>query len=65
MQLIGGQGEWAGTVFRIGHIGWFDLFDITTALAAVEDGLVAAGVAVDRGVAVTAALNAFEQPARA
>jgi serine---pyruvate transaminase len=60
VQLIGGQGEWAGKVFRIGHIGWFDLFDITTALAAVEDGLVAAGVAVDRGVAVTAALNAFE-----
>jgi aspartate aminotransferase-like enzyme len=60
VQLIGGQGEWAGKVFRIGHIGYFDLFDITTALAAVEDGLVAAGVAVDRGVAVSAALNAFE-----
>jgi aspartate aminotransferase-like enzyme len=60
VQLIGGQGAWAGTVFRIGHIGYFDLFDITTALAAVEDGLVAAGVAVDRGVAVSAALNAFE-----
>ena len=40
VQLIGGQGEWAGKVFRIGHIGYFDLFDITTALAAVEDGLV-------------------------
>ena len=60
VQLIGGQGEWAGKVFRIGHIGYFDLFDITTALAAVEDGFVAAGVAVDRGVAVSAALNAFE-----
>ena len=60
VQLIGGQGEWAGKVFRIGHIGYFDLFDITTALAAVEDGLVAAGVSVDRGVAVSAALNAFE-----
>ena len=63
VQLIGGQGEWAGKVFRIGHIGYFDLFDITTALAAVEDGLVAAGVAVDRGVAVSAALNAFEHAA--
>jgi serine---pyruvate transaminase len=60
VQLIGGQGDWAGKVFRIGHIGYFDLFDITTALAAVEDGLVTAGVAVDRGVAVSAALNAFE-----
>ena len=63
VQLIGGQGEWAGKVFRIGHIGYFDLFDITTALAAVEDGLVAAGVAIDRGVAVSAALNAFEHAA--
>ena len=60
VQLIGGQGTWAGKVFRIGHIGWFDLFDITTALAAIEDGLAAAGLDVDRGVAVTAALNAFE-----
>jgi aspartate aminotransferase-like enzyme len=63
VQLIGGQGAWAGKVFRIGHIGYFDLFDITTALAAVEDGLVVAGVAVDRGVAVSAALNAFEHAA--
>jgi aspartate aminotransferase-like enzyme len=63
VQLIGGQGEWAGKVFRIGHIGYFDLFDITTALAAVEDGLVAAGVAIDRGAAVSAALNAFEHAA--
>jgi aspartate aminotransferase-like enzyme len=60
VQLIGGQGEWAGKVFRIGHIGYFDLFDITTALAAVEDGFVHAGIPVDRGVAVSAALNAFE-----
>jgi aspartate aminotransferase-like enzyme len=61
VQLIGGQGEWSGTVFRIGHIGYFDLFDITTALAAVEDGLVAAGIEIERGTAVTAALRAFEQ----
>jgi aspartate aminotransferase-like enzyme len=60
VQLIGGQGEWKGKVFRIGHIGYFDLFDITTALAAVEDGLVAAGADVERGVAVTSALAAYE-----
>nr|MDQ4030401.1 alanine--glyoxylate aminotransferase family protein [Actinomycetota bacterium] len=61
VQLIGGQGEWSGAVFRIGHIGYFDLFDITTALAAVEDGLVAAGIEIERGAAVSAALRAFEQ----
>ncbi len=60
VQLIGGQGEWNGKVFRIGHIGWLDIDDITTALAAVEDGLVAAGVEIERGVAVTAALEAYD-----
>ena len=38
IQLIGGQGELKGKIFRIGHIGYFDVFDITTALAAVELG---------------------------
>jgi aspartate aminotransferase-like enzyme len=64
VQLIGGQGAWKGKVFRIGHIGYFDLFDITTALAAVEDGLVAAGVDIERGVAVTEALAAYERVAQ-
>src|SRR5919204_6126441 len=34
--LAPGQGELKGRIFRIGHIGYFDVFDITTALAAVE-----------------------------
>jgi aspartate aminotransferase-like enzyme len=63
VQLIGGQGQWKGKVFRIGHIGYFDLFDITTALAAVEDGLAAAGIEIERGVAVTEALAAYERVA--
>jgi len=60
MTLAGGQGELKGRIFRIGHIGWFDVFDITTALAAIE--LVAAdlGADIERGVAVTAALEAYE-----
>jgi aspartate aminotransferase-like enzyme len=48
-------------VFRIGHIGWFDVFDITTALAGVELALVELGAEVERGVAVTRALEAFEE----
>ena len=55
-----GQGGLKGQIFRIGHIGYFDVFDITTALAAVELGLVEAGVDIERGVAVTAALEVFE-----
>ena len=46
---------------RIGHIGWFDVFDITTALAGVELALAEAGADVERGVAVTRALEAYEQ----
>ena len=36
MTIANGQGHLKGKIFRIGHIGWFDIFDITTALAAVE-----------------------------
>jgi aspartate aminotransferase-like enzyme len=60
VQLIGGQGELSGKIFRIGHIGWFDIFDITTALAAVELGLAEAGIDIERGVAVSAALEVYE-----
>ena len=60
VQLIGGQGELSGKIFRIGHIGWFDVFDITAALAAVELGLVDAGADIERGVAVSRALEAYD-----
>jgi aspartate aminotransferase-like enzyme len=60
--LAPGQGPLKGKVFRIGHIGWFDVFDIATALAGVELALAEAGVELERGVAVTAALEAFERP---
>ena len=58
--LAPGQGALKGKIFRIGHIGWFDVFDITTALAAVELALTELGADVERGVAVTRALEAFE-----
>jgi len=58
--LAPGQGELKGKIFRIGHIGYYDVFDITTALAAVELALVELGADVERGVAVTRALEAFE-----
>lgn len=62
--LAPGQGPLKGKVFRIGHIGWFDVFDICTALAAVELGLADAGADVERGRATAAALDAFAVPAR-
>ncbi|HET7855302.1 MAG TPA: alanine--glyoxylate aminotransferase family protein [Gaiellaceae bacterium] len=55
-----GQGPLKGKVFRIGHIGYFDVFDITTALAAIELALGEAGAEIERGVAVTRALETYE-----
>ena len=61
--LAPGQGELKGTIFRVGHIGYYDVFDITTALAAVELALAELGAEIQRGVAVTRALEAFEHTA--
>ena len=58
--IAGGQGELLGKIFRLGHIGWFDVFDITTSLAALELTLADAGADIERGVAVTRALEAYE-----
>jgi aspartate aminotransferase-like enzyme len=62
--IANGQGELKGKIFRIGHIGWFDVFDIVTALAALELVLVDAGADVERGVAATRALEAYAERAR-
>jgi aspartate aminotransferase-like enzyme len=63
--IANGQGELKGKIFRLGHIGWFDVFDITTQIGAVELVLADLGADVERGVAVTAALEAFSsQPTR-
>jgi aspartate aminotransferase-like enzyme len=63
--IAGGHGEIADRLFRIGHIGWVDVFDITTALAAVELELAEAGAEIERGVAVAAALDAYDSAVRA
>ena len=59
--LAPGQGPLKGRIFRIGHIGYYDIFDITTALAGVELVLTEAGADIERGAAVTRAMEAFEQ----
>jgi aspartate aminotransferase-like enzyme len=64
MTIAGGQGELQGKIFRLGHIGWFDVFDITTMLAAVEIVLADLGADIERSAAVTAALEAYEHPSR-
>ena len=58
--IAGGQGDLKGKIFRIGHIGWFDLFDITTTLTAIEIALTELGADIIRGTAVNAAVTAFQ-----
>jgi aspartate aminotransferase-like enzyme len=62
--IANGQAQLKGKIFRIGHIGYFDVFDVTTALAAVELVLTDLGADIERGVAVTRALEAYDERAR-
>jgi len=59
--IAAGQGELKERIFRIGHIGWFDEFDISTALSAVELVLGELGAEIDRGVAATRALEVYAE----
>jgi aspartate aminotransferase-like enzyme len=63
--LAPGQAQLKGAIFRIGHIGWFDVFDIASALAAVELSLTELGADIERGAAVPRAFEAFESPVAA
>jgi len=63
--LAPGQAHLKGKIFRIGHIGWFDVFDIATALAAIELSLTELGAEIERGVAIARAFEAFETPVTA
>ena len=58
--LEGGRAELVGKIVRIGHIGYVDVFDVTTALAGLELVLAELGAEVERGVAVSAAVEAYE-----
>ena len=62
--VAGGHGELGPRMFRIGHIGYYDVFDITTALAAVEVLLAERGADIERGVAVASALEAYRAALR-
>ena len=57
--LEGGRGALAGQIVRIGHIGYVDVFEVAAALTAVEQAVASLGGDVERGVAASAALEAF------
>jgi aspartate aminotransferase-like enzyme len=62
--VAGGHGELGARMFRIGHIGYYDVFDITTALAAVEVLLAERGADIERGAAVASAVEAYRVAVR-
>jgi len=64
VQVAGAHGELGTRMFRIGHIGYYDVLDITTALTAVETLLVERGAPIEPGVAVARALEAYHGAAR-
>jgi len=55
--IAGGQGKLKGKIFRLGHVGYFDRFDILTQISAVEIALKELGYEHELGNGVTAALK--------
>jgi aspartate aminotransferase-like enzyme len=57
--IAGGQDDYAGRIFRIGHLGYFGEFDIITTLAALEMTLAQLGYEFERGSGISAAEAVF------
>jgi len=57
--LVGGQDHLKGKVFRLGHLGYFDRFDIITTLSGLELTLRDLGYEVTLGAGVGAAEEEF------
>ncbi|MBU1672774.1 MAG: alanine--glyoxylate aminotransferase family protein [Actinobacteria bacterium] len=57
VSIAGGQGKLKGKIFRLGHVGYFDMFDVIAQVAAVEAGLKRLGYGVAIGCGVAAALE--------
>ena len=55
VDIAGGQDHLKGKILRIAHIGYYDNFDVVTAIAAIEMGLAKFGARIDFGSGVAAA----------
>ncbi len=56
--MAGGQGKMKGKMFRIGHLGYVDMFDAVIALAAVEMALTSMGA---KNIPLGAGVKAVEE----
>ncbi len=52
--VAGGQGDLKGKIFRIGHVGYYDIYDLLVATGALEMTLVSLGHACELGTGVAA-----------
>jgi len=59
--FAGGQDKFKGKILRIAHLGYYDAFDITTAIAAIEMALARFGHPVQFGCGVGAAEKVLMQ----
>lgn len=57
--IAGGQDDYAGRIFRVGHLGYFGDFDIIITLSALEMTLAELGYEFDRGAGIVAAQSVF------
>ncbi len=57
--IAGGQDQYEGRIFRIGHLGYFGPFDIITTLAGLEMTLAGLGYEFERGSGIKAAESVF------
>jgi len=61
IQVAGGQGPMEGKIFRIGHCGYFDSYDIIATIAAAELALESMDYPVELGHGVGAAQRVFSK----
>jgi serine---pyruvate transaminase len=59
--IAGGQDEYAGKIFRISHLGYYDELDMVTMLAALEMTLHECGYKHASGAGVQAVVQSFQQ----
>jgi len=59
--IAGGQDDYAGKIFRISHLGYYDELDMVTMISALEMTLKECGHSFELGAGAQAVLKSFAQ----
>jgi aspartate aminotransferase-like enzyme len=62
--IAGGQGDFAGKIFRVAHLGYHDDLDMVAVVAALERALALHGHPFDTGAGVSATQKALHPSER-